>query len=402
MTKRQCWALLAIGLAASCLLMGYEFVRSVSTSLFIGYYGSRNLPWVMAAAPLATIAMVYAYGLVLSLMGARRALLLSTVASALVMVACQFGLLRGYAPASAVLYVFREAYIVILVEQYWSFINSTVRPEQARLVNGPITGFGSIGAIVGATLVRRLAGGLGSENLLLLAGLSLLPAAALAYAAYAWGGEPQPSAEEVRGRQGHLALRLFAGNRVLVLLAGLVLVTQAVSTLLDLRFSGLVEAAYAEKNARTAYLGGFYAWLNVAAFLLQFAVVPGVLRMVPLRAVHMAIPALHLTACAALMARPTLAVGALAFGLFKALDYSLFRAAKEMLYIPLSFDSRYRAKSVIDAFGYRLSKGAVSGLLALAGTVAGALPGGHYAVGALAASVGWILLARGATREIDG
>ena len=110
--------------------------------------------------------------------------------------------------------------------------------------------------------------------------------------------------------------------------------------------------------------------------------------MVPLRAVHMAIPALHLTACAALMARPTLAVGALAFGLFKALDYSLFRAAKEMLYIPLSFDSRYRAKSVIDAFGYRLSKGA--------------LPGGLYAVGALAASVGWILLARGATREIDG
>ena len=37
---------------------------------------------VMAAAPLATIAMVYAYGLVLSLMGARRALLASSIASA--------------------------------------------------------------------------------------------------------------------------------------------------------------------------------------------------------------------------------------------------------------------------------------------------------------------------------
>ena len=116
------------------------------------------------------------------------------------------------------------------------------------------------------------------------------------------------------------------------------------------------------------------------------------LRVGPLRAVHVAIPALHLTACTALLARPTLAVGALAFGLFKVLDDSLFRAAKEMLCIPLSFDSRDRTKSVIDAFGYRLSKGAVSGLLALAGTVAGAL----------AASAGWILLARGAVREIDG
>jgi len=397
--RRQLLATLAIGIAASCLLMGYEFVRSVSTSLYIGYYGSRNLPWVMAAAPVATIAIVYAYGLLLSVAGARRALLYSSLASALVIAACYLGLQRHIAFASAALYVFREAYIVVLVEQYWSFINSTVRSDQARLVNGPITGFGSVGAIVGAELVRRLAGSLGSESLLLLAGVSLIPAAALSYAAYMWGSEPQPAAAEAHGAQGHLALRLFTGNRVLLYLAGLVLVTQAVSTVLDLRFSGLVEAAYAAKDARTAYLGGFYATVNKVAFVLQFLIVPGLLRVAPLRAVHVAIPAVHIAACTALLVRPSLAVGALAFTLFKALDYSLFRAAKEMLYIPLSYDSRYRAKSVIDAFGYRLSKGAVSGVLALAGVVVGALPGGLYATVAIAASGCWVALAVGVTRR---
>ena len=44
---------------------------------------------------------------------------------------------------------------------------------------------------------------------------------------------------------------------------------------------------------------------------------------------------------------------ALAFFLFKAFDYSIFRAAKEVLYVPLSFDERYRAKEIIDVLGYR-------------------------------------------------
>jgi AAA family ATP:ADP antiporter len=50
----------------------------------------------------------------------------------------------------------------------------------------------------------------------------------------------------------------------------------------------------------------------------------------------------------------------LALMVFKVLDYSVFRAAKELLYVPLSFDVRYRAKEIIDVLGYRASKGVTS------------------------------------------
>ena len=53
--------------------------------------------------------------------------------------------------------------------------------------------------------------------------------------------------------------------------------------------------------------------------------------------------------------------------MFKALDYSVFKAAKEILYIPLPFAARYRAKEVVDVFGYRLSKGGVSLLIEFVG-----------------------------------
>ena len=385
---------LAIGGAAGFLLFGYEFVRAVSSSLFIGAFGADRLPIVMALSPVATVAFVYGFGFLLSKLGARRALSLTTVLSAVVVLACYVALQAKLSLASGVLYVFREAYIVVLVEQYWSFINSSFSKTSARWVNGPITGLGSLGALSGGYVVKTYATGMGSEALLLFAAASLIPAAMLSTLAYRLGGEPQPAPSEKGGRHGHLALGLFR-SRYLVLLALLIIATQVVSTALDLRFSTLVQDAIGVKDERTAFFGGFYFRLNCVAFVMQFVVTPLLLRVLPLWLIHALIPGVHIAAGAALVLTPTLAVGSLAFLLFKAFDYSLFRAAKEMLYIPLSFDARYRAKSLIDAFGYRFAKGGASGLLALSAMVFGKLPVSVYPILAMVASVLWLPMAVG-------
>jgi AAA family ATP:ADP antiporter len=346
----------------------------------------------VALSPVATVAFVYVYGLLLSRLGARHALSVTTLASAAVVTACYVALQARFSLAAGVLYVFREAYIVLLVEQYWSFINSRVSQGQARWVNGPITGLGSLGAMAGGYTVKHCATGLGSETLLLFAAVSLVPAALLSSLAYRYGGEPQPAEDERGGRHGHLALGLFR-SPYLVLLALLIIATQVVSTGLDLRFSGLVQEAITAKDQRTAFFGGFYFQLNCVAFALQFGITPLLLRLLPLWLIHGLIPAVHVVAGTVLLVAPSLRVGATAFLLFKALDYSLFRAAKEILYIPLSYDARYRAKSLIDAFGYRFAKGSSSGLLALAGLLFGKLPVAVYPAMAVLAAFLWLPMA---------
>ena len=92
----------------------------------------------------------------------------------------------------------------------------------------------------------------------------------------------------------------------------------------------------------------------------------------------------------ALDALNTLATGVAAFAIFKCLDYSIFRACKEILYMPLPFAARYRAKQVIDAFGYRASKGVTATLLAAAGAAFGQLPGFSYVLVAVAAALAWL------------
>jgi len=392
--RRTLYAVVAISCAASFLLCGYEFIRAVSTSLFIDAYGSKNLPWVMAAVPPAIFLIIYIYGRLLSQLGANRALAGTSLLSAGLIAGAYALLVQGYPLASAIIYVFREAYIVLIIEQYWSFVNSTLSAEQARSINGPFCGIASLGSIAGGSLVKSLAEPLGSEVLLLLAAASLIPAAICSVMAYRFAGEPQPSEGEKGGRLGHTGIRLFFQSRYLILILLLVLVTQVVSTVLDLRFNGLVEEAIPSKDARTAFYGGFYGqWLGITAALLQFIGVPILLRLLPLRLIHLGIPMIHLVVCGVLTMAPSLGSGAAAFLFFKAFDYSIFRAAKEMFYIPLSFDARYRAKQVIDSLGYRLAKGGCALAIALTGIVvsiwSGTIPGMAFSITAMVMAVIW-------------
>ena len=356
-----------IALAAFFLLFGYEFIRAVSDSLFIDAYGADNLPWVMAAVFPGVYLLIYIYGRLLSRVGANRALLITSVFSMVMIVIAYSLILSGYLIATAVIYVFREAYIVLIIEQYWSLINSVLSSEQARYVNGPFCGLASLGSIAGGFLVGQVATPLGSETLLLFTAGSLLPAAICSSVAYALTGEPKPSEVEQGGKFGHTGLRIFFRSRYLILVALLVVTTQIVSTVLDLRFKGLVEVANPFKDARTAFLGNFYGTLGIVAAVLQFIATPLLLRLAPIRIVHLSIPVIHLITCGILTITPSLWSASTAFLLFKALDYSIFRGGKEILYIPLSFDARYRAKQIIDSFGYRAAKSGSASLIVLLG-----------------------------------
>jgi AAA family ATP:ADP antiporter len=387
-------AVIAIGLAAGFLLCGYEFIRSPSTSLFIAAYGAGRLPYTMFAGAVYTLLVLGVYDRALSRFGPRRTLLILCLFSALVIALSYWLWNRGLKPAAVLIYAFREAYIVVIVEQYWSFINSTLAEKQAKRWNGLICGLGSLGAISGGYAIRFLARPgsplyIGTEAILLLSALSLLPAAALSDLAYRLGGEPAPSRQDPDSTTHRMGLNLLAQSSYLRRIALLIVLTQVVSTVLDLSFSTLLESALPDKDARTAYLGSFYAVLNCTASGLQFAVTPLLLAVLPLKLIMPLIPLVHLGAAAALLVHPTLLSGSAAYLLFKALDYSVFRAGKEIFYIPLPFDARYRAKQLIDAFGYRAAKGGAAALVSLGRLACDAIPLAAYPLTAIACVVAW-------------
>ena len=391
--RRLIFAAISISSAACFVLFGYEFIRSVSSSLFIEAYGAENLPRGMVAVPPSMIVMLYCYGRLLSWQGATRALAVTSLFSAVVILGCYAALSRGMHFATAIIYVFREAYIVIVIEQFWSFVNSVLTTEQAKRINGPFCAVASIGSFLGGTLVNRWATVLGSEALLLFTAASLVPTAVFGVIAYKFGGEPEPSVEEVGGRLGHVGLKTLFRSRYLIFIGILILSTQVVSTVLDLRFNGLAELEVPDRDMRTAFFGGVYGNLGLAAGILQLVVVPLALRFIALRYIHLSIPIVHLISSFILTVSPSLRTGTAAYMIFKALDYSIFRAGKELFYMPLSYDSRYRAKQVIDSFGYRFSKGGSAGVIELVRLGVGTIASTAYSITAMVVAVLWAPIA---------
>lgn len=363
--KRIIYAAFAIAFAASFLLCGYEFIRAVSKSLFIEAYSAKNFPYAWVGVPPCLILFLYIYGRILSAHGATRALAITSVLSGALIFVCYLSLINNIKIAAAIIVIFREAYIVIIIEQYWSFVNSTLTEKQAKIINGPFCAIASVGSVVGGLLVGQWAESMGSEKLLIFSAVSLLPAAFLGVMAYRFAGEPKPSVAEEGGRRGHLGVKTLFSSRYLILIGVLILCTQLISTVLDLRFSLLIEEELTVTDTRTAYYGNFYAGLGAISAFLQLLIVPIALRFVSLRIVHAGIPVIHLLNGLVLTLKPSLRTGGTAFLTFKALDYSLFRAGKELFYMPLTFDERYRAKQIIDSFGYRFGKGGSSGVIAL-------------------------------------
>lgn len=384
--------------AALFTLAGYEFIRSASTVLFKTAYGAENLPLVMAAMPVVVFAGVALYGWILSQLGPRRTLLVTSLGSAMVIVACYLALQTGSKTITPVLFLFKEFYIVLLIEQYWSYINSSVRPETARKVNGPITGIAGIGGAIGGTLVAMSAESLGTDTMILMAAMALVPAALVSNLAYTLYGEPvQPENSE---SHGHLGLNLFRNNPMLVSLISIVLATQVVAAVLDFKFQSLLSEQFiGQPDKETAFQGWFWGTLNTSVLLLQFVIAPLLLSFVALRWVHLMMPLIHLTAIAAAVIEPSVLTVGIAFFLFKAFDYSIFRAAKEVLYVPLGFDERYRAKEVIDVFGYRTGKGASSVVIVVL-QKAGVLMSNYYLAIGFVTVLLWFALVFPLTRPV--
>ncbi len=407
---RNQWAVILISTSATLLLFGYEFVRNTTDTYFKAAYGPEALPIVMTLIIPFLLVVVHAYGVCLTRWGARRTLWWSNLASAAALLAL-YGLeLTGWRPAAALLYIMRQCYVVIIVEQYWSFLNSTLAHRDAVRYYGPILALSTIGPICGDWIVWQSAESIGYKNLLLIGTLAILPAMLFGDRAFALCGEPEapkPSPlQKQASPKGHnrfaeSGLSLLWNERLLGCIAIIVALTQALSTFTTLNFQTILYYQLPDLNEQTSYSGGVNLAVNALAFALQILVVPIVLGRVPLTFLHLLMPVVHLSLGIASFLNPSLSIAASAYCAFKAFDYSLFRAAKEVLYIPVTFDGRYRAKQVIDSFGYRLSKGMTSlGITAITQVANISLSAWYPACAAVAAGL-WASVVVPMTRRYD-
>jgi AAA family ATP:ADP antiporter len=356
-----------LGLAALIfvILASYAVARPATESLFLETNGAESLPWAWLGVGVGSVAVVTLYNRwaaatdLVKIFGAVSGI------SALVLVAILLALEANVGGTSWALYLWKDLYIVVLIEIFWSFANCTVPKDRAKWWYGMFCVLGSLGGMAGNLGVGWLASEWSTAQslwavvpLLTIGGVGGF---ALSHFTGVTGRPKTPPAGLADG------FRVLQRSRKLWLLMGLIATTQIVITLIDYQFNVAIERFYTDIDARTAAIGQVYASIDMVAIGLQLGTGP-ILRWFGVPLVLLSIPALLGVAVAGYALVPRYAAIAAAKVASKAFDYSLFRAAKEILYIPLDRAERTQGKAFVDMMSYRMAKGATS--LMLLGLVA--------------------------------
>ncbi len=344
------------------IILAYYQIKPASRSLLIEYYGAQNFPYVWIATAVVLGALIGPYGRLV----ARYSRFAVVQGSCLVFIALLVLfriLLEGHSAVAAVaFYVFVDIFSVVLVEQFWSLANTVHSTAQGRRWYGFVATGGLVGGVLGgvaaAAELRYL--GIGTRDLLWVSALILVLVLALnrglvRLRVYEEAPHPVPAgAGPADG--GPSGWRTLAGNRYLLLIAACLLCAQLCQPVVEYQFLEAVERAYNDLDARTGFISTFFSQMGMFSIAVNLIVTPIVLRYLGPLGGLLAQPLMLSLASLAYFVQPVLASAAVMKIADRGLSYSINRASKELLYIPIDPVQTYRAKAWIDMFGYRLFK----------------------------------------------
>lgn len=364
---RKIVAYIFISAAVSSMLFGYEILRNVSSSLVRFDFGIESYTASLALVPLLAVLLLFIYNKVLSLFGPSKTLYISLGFSLAVISFMYLLLIGGYSKVSFLLNIFCDAFIVLIMEQYWSYLNSISKQTEAKKIYGWISAVASIGPAMGGLLVYRVSQSLGTVQLIVFVLAAFIPSFFFTYFAFKAWPLPLSLKQEKRNEVTvGMGLREFKVSPILRTIMLVVVSSQAFSTLVLIGFQLELKSSFDSMDLQTSYSGLFYSCTHGVTLFAQIFLSPLVFKYFCVKQVFKFIPLVHFILAIFAVVVPGLTSMSVCLLVFKALDYSLFRVSKETLYIPLSSDARFRTKELIDVLGYRSSKG-VTSLLVTAG-----------------------------------
>ena len=398
---KEARSILYLSLLAALILMSYAFARGPSEAIFLSAYGSQShllLPGLWIEIGLSVILLVALYNYLLrffslntlfnfAFIGTAGSLALLTFFSVEPAVQSEIegpGILRLGGidfpiGQPALLRIWSDLYIVVLVEIFWSLANLHFPLKKATRIYGLLCAGGTLGSIAGNSIVALKLFPTHQTIqwvmviMLIMIGLNLL-------LDRHWKKEAQlKSHSETRSIDSSTpslkdstdnsqpksslwqGLQLIIKSRSLTWILGLVLLSQITVSLIDYEYKSIL-SSIGDQEIISSYQGWMYLSIDIGALLAQLATgvvigslgIGGTLLSIPLILGFLLIGS---------MIWPTLLLMAMTRSSSKFLTYSIFKSAKELLYVPLSYQEQTQGKAVIDIMVYRQAKVFTSFLL---------------------------------------
>lgn len=345
------------------LLLSLYLLRPVREAMGIAR-GADWLPWLMTTTLVVMLVVNPVYAALVSRLPRRRFIpgVAHFFAANLLVFAALFqalpehgGSLLGYA-----FYVWLSVFNLFVVSVFWSLMADVFTEDQGKRLFGMISMGGTLGAVVGAAVTEVASSGswgfkLPPAGLMLLAvlGLELAVFFMLRLARHFRLSTDEAQRSREPGPDFKAGLRAIVGSRYLQLICAYMLLFTIASTFLYLMQGDIVAKSFTSPAERTAAFAKLDFWTNVLTLTVQLLLTSRLLRGIGVSGVLLVLPLLTMLGFGALALWPSFLVLALVQVLRRGIHYAVDRPAREILYIPLGPEERYKSKAFIDTFVFR-------------------------------------------------
>jgi AAA family ATP:ADP antiporter len=343
------------------LLSSYYILRPLRDEMGVAG-GVQKLPWLFTGTFVAMLVAVPAFSAVGARLPRHRFIPLSYrffTANILVFWAL-FATGRFPVGAARAFFIWTSVYNLFVVSVFWSFMADIFRHEQGTRLFGFIAAGGSAGALAGPLLTTWLVKPLGTTHLLLVSAVLLEASVQCVFALHRWslsanpeGGREKAQAQQPLGGDFLSGIRAVFRSPLLLGICAYVLLLTATTTFLYFEQAQIVLRSSGDPRVRTALFARIDLVVNVLTLLLQGFVTGRFLRRFGLRAGLGLLPVLTVLGFVALAVAPTLLVLTLVQGIRRAAHFSIDRPAREILFIDVDREQKYKSKNFIDTVVYR-------------------------------------------------
>jgi AAA family ATP:ADP antiporter len=349
------------------------------------YWGSENFPWVWIASALVLGSFIGLYHRLVERYSRLAVVLGSCLMFIVLLVGFRAALDWQGRVVSVAFYIFVDIFSVILVEQFWSLADSVTETNAGRKSFWFIGTGGLLGGVIGGAAATAML-----EFTPMRTPDLLLSCAAILFITFLLNlvmgrmGLYREVAGEGQAVVVSGGWRALIKSRYLILIACALLCSQLAQPVVEYQFIKAVESSYTTLDARTQYISSFFSLLGMVSIMINLLITPFLHRYLGVMWGMLTQPVVLALSSVAFMVQPVLMLASIMKIADRGLSYSINRASKEQLYIPVDPVRTYQAKAWIDMLGYRLFKVLGSALILV---LANWLP-----LGENAAQLGWLTL----------
>jgi hypothetical protein len=348
--------------------------KAVRDTLFLSAFPVELLPYFFIGTGLLSGLAVAAYTRLLASFTPQRVVPSLAGVSAVMLGLLWLGERHAGAWVVAILYAWTSVSNSLLISGYWTVYNESFDPRTARKLFGIVGMATTIGGVVGGVGSHSLLRVLAPESLLLsLAGVEMLAALAVlrlaasapprrAPAPSGGLGEPLPDRIEPKGGLLHGIQEILATpylRNIAFFAAGLTVA----GTLCDYVLKDAAYRAISGKRELGEFFALFHGAVSAVTLGVQVLICGPLVAKKGIYSALLALPIWLFAGAAAVLSMPLLWIATVLRGGENAVRNSFYRAAYELLFLPVPTEKKRLAKPIIDALLERAADAAGAGVI---------------------------------------